>query len=488
MSLPGTLSDDLNEVWLAMQDAELDAPQSEEAQRNELDVRMAAKLHAALNAADVNAVARLVVEICNPNAMIFGEPLLYRAAALGQEQTFRTLLAYGACIGARSRTGATIVHAAVTGFTQHILKTVLPWGLPVDDAACGMTPLQCLYAEFQRRQTKMPWDDFRDDFSRLLRLLVAHGANPNQIVLGKTTPLIYALLNGDFDALYLICGSAQVDPNFCGTDGCTPLCVASRLDPDRFETVLKITRDVNARCAAGHTALYTACETKKYSHVLWLISAGARADASARSPLLVCANAVPLDVATALINAGAPIDEMDADSGDTALHVAITTRNTPLAVLLVAVRANLTLHNNKGETPLTIFDEISQLHREMPDLFECAATHVVVQENMHFLRSLLSATPQYVGSNDLYGNRELFQRLEWLVIQQRIFDVCTALQPLELPTLVLMIIVDEIIPFGDRLRMGRKWDAIVVVRHFHERNRMASTTVRKLLDSHSVIQ
>lgn len=51
--------------------------------------------------------------------------------------------------------------------------------------------------------------------------------------------------------------------------------------------------------------------------------------------------------------------------------------------------------------------------------------------------------------------------------------VCGALQELELPTLLLLAILDELCPFAYLCSMYAKWNVITVVRHFHDRKRKA---------------
>lgn len=54
------------------------------------------------------------------------------------------------------------------------------------------------------------------------------------------------------------------------------------------------------------------------------------------------------------------------------------------------------------------------------------------------------------------------------VVSTVVLRVCSALQELELPTLLLLAIIDELCPFAHLLTMHAKWRVITVVRHFHD--------------------
>jgi len=55
------------------------------------------------------------------------------------------------------------------------------------------------------------------------------------------------------------------------------------------------------------------------------------------------------------------------------------------------------------------------------------------------------------------------------LFRDRIVEICIALQSLELPALVTLMIVDELLPLAHIIQMHLKWHPIVTVKHFKER-------------------
>lgn len=80
------------------------------------------------------------------------------------------------------------------------------------------------------------------------------------------------------------------------------------------------------------------------------------------------------------------------------------------------------------------------------------------------------------------GSRALVSALDDLVVanndtewwcrigRPQVLRIVSALQTLELPTLVLLSIVDNYDASQERVKMFVKWNAICAVRHFHERS------------------
>jgi len=53
-------------------------------------------------------------------------------------------------------------------------------------------------------------------------------------------------------------------------------------------------------------------------------------------------------------------------------------------------------------------------------------------------------------------------------IQDRATEIAAALQDLELPAWLTLMIVDEAVPHAKDARFGAKWDLVVAVKHFHD--------------------
>lgn len=65
-----------------------------------------------------------------------------------------------------------------------------------------------------------------------------------------------------------------------------------------------------------------------------------------------------------------------------------------------------------------------------------------------------------------------FQKIPFVLdrigqIRTRCFNVCVGMQDLNLPALITLEILDQLIP--NDVRMAAKWDLIVAVKHFHDR-------------------
>lgn len=67
------------------------------------------------------------------------------------------------------------------------------------------------------------------------------------------------------------------------------------------------------------------------------------------------------------------------------------------------------------------------------------------------------------------------------LIRERATEVCLGLQPLDLPALIVLEIVDMACsPYSDNVRMAAKWNVIVAVKHFRSSAKRDTTTARQL--------
>ena len=53
------------------------------------------------------------------------------------------------------------------------------------------------------------------------------------------------------------------------------------------------------------------------------------------------------------------------------------------------------------------------------------------------------------------------------MIGERATDVCIAMQQLDLPALLTLMIIDELLP--NSIRMWAKWELITAVKHYQQR-------------------
>jgi hypothetical protein len=108
------------------------------------------------------------------------------------------------------------------------------------------------------------------------------------------------------------------------------------------------------------------------------------------------------------------------------------------------------------------------------------------------LRQLTSLCTLYLHTNplplqiDFYEN--CIDRLEDLyglntnigLIREHAIEVCLGLQPLDLPALVVLEIVDMACsPYSDNVRMASKWNVIVEVKHFRARREQERVAHRR---------
>ena len=148
-----------------------------------------------------------------PTVMTHLEDELLRASALNQIDEVKSLIAKGADVNARDQADATPLWYAVRSGSR-----------PVGD-------------------------------TRVVMLLLQHGANVNWSVTCRLTPLMYAIQRGDFKVLEVLLDHGA-DPNATTPDGHTALMAASILgDPQAATLLLKKGAQVNARTRSGETAL-----------------------------------------------------------------------------------------------------------------------------------------------------------------------------------------------------------------------------------------
>jgi ankyrin repeat protein len=86
------------------------------------------------------------------------------------------------------------------------------------------------------------------------------------------------------------------------------------------------------------------------------LSAGARAhgvyDMKGRSPLIMASERGHLGAARLLLEAGAPVDERNPETGEMALHAAALSASIPLITLLLDAGADINAVNSRGQTPI----------------------------------------------------------------------------------------------------------------------------------------
>ena len=238
-------------------------------------------------------------------------PLLY-AARDGNLEMSRLLVELGAEVNARSANGTGPLVTAITNNHIELAMFLVDKGADIN-AADDFYKRTPLFAAVERRNpdyvrdSAPPLDDARDPMD-LIKTLLGRGANPNARV--NTTPFrgfyqvsanwanfdgqtafLRAALNGDIELMRLLLAH-QADPNLGTRDGATPLMAAaginwvvaqtySRSDAGYLEAAtlcLELGNDVNAVNSQGFTAMHGAANRGFDAMIELLAKAGAKLD------------------------------------------------------------------------------------------------------------------------------------------------------------------------------------------------------------------
>ena len=225
---------------------------------------------------------------------------LSAAIATGQLGMVRMLLARGACIAKADRTG--LIGAVALLQDESLLKTLLAKGIGIDcKDRRGFTPLMnTAYGgrnETGRQIASMTWllrhgasvrerNNARQsplfmacwypqDLPKL-KMLLAHGADPNAREKEGSTPLMYASMAGGASVPYLLAHGANA--RLVNSAGQTALMRAAEIDKGHPEAIALLAAagcDPNARDKKGRTALTLARQRHHIAVIQALRKAGA---------------------------------------------------------------------------------------------------------------------------------------------------------------------------------------------------------------------
>ena len=277
---------------------------------------------------DVNAPAKAPLE----SGLCAGSlTALHAAACHGHAGAVRVLMARGADADRPDAKGQLpLVQAAQAG-SRDSARALLEGGAkPNSRDASGQTAL--IVAEN----------------AEVVRLLLAHKADPNLTNSGSETPLAHAAGKGNAAKVGLLL-RAGARPNARSSGGQTPLVAAANAEIMRL--LLGAKADANFTNAAGETPLLVAARSGNAEMVRLLLTAGARPDARGpgrRTPLMVASGA---DAARQLLAAKADIAARDED-GETPLTHAARRGSTAVVQLLIEGGADIEDKNRAGENAL----------------------------------------------------------------------------------------------------------------------------------------
>jgi len=186
--------------------------------------------------------------------------------------------------------------------------------------------------------------------------------DPNRSKNARTVPLLNAARYTDDHDIIRLLVNAGADLAVKDNFGLTPLHYATYNDkvPDKIiKYVVGEGADIAVKTDQGLTPICTAARhATQAAAIKGLLKAGAdindRLPRDAESLLHIALNNKECaPIMTALLDAGLDINTTD-DSGNTALHVAIRTKNWDIAALLIKRGADLQIENNKHSKPLDL--------------------------------------------------------------------------------------------------------------------------------------
>lgn len=190
------------------------------------------------------------------------------------------------------------------------------------EASEGSSPRSIAIQLPQRSSQLMDYNLQKDLFQavvnndlEMVKVMVEHGANPNQVDSAGRTPLYWAAFNQNQEMVAYLVGRGA-DVNHVDVYGKTPLCTAVVLDDLNVVTLLLNHEvDVNQSDSAGITPLHWAAFNQNLEMVTLLVSRGAdvnRCDDAGKASLYWAGINKNQEMVTFLVNHGAIMDRVAA--------------------------------------------------------------------------------------------------------------------------------------------------------------------------------
>lgn len=397
----------------------------------------------AASSSDESMMALLVsagADVNKPAADKSRTPL--SVAALNSNEKVISLLLDAGAKPTISETGQTLLHNVVANTNDLVVKRVIDAGVDVN--ACdnsGMTACHIVA---------------KSGSAARLRMLIAAGAALDTLDKSGKTVCHFAAMNTQADVVALLI-SLGVDVNARDFHGDTP-CHCASLTPsvDNFVALVNAGADAKAANARGESLFHRAAgmmapEQPLLLRLLLRRGANVRAvDRGGRSPL----HAATAEAISLLFSLGANIDALD-QRKHSPIDRALEDLRIQSVTMLVAAGVSVDNISLKKLSWMTGFDHLPYPHRLEVVLWICGAPGIADADEQH----VVPAMQELID----------FQRE---LVRLRAFEVCTGMQALGLPALLMCEILAK--SFGVRELMVRfhfLWTIVTTVKHFREHQR-----------------
>jgi len=196
-------------------------------------------------------------------------------------------------------------------------------------------------------------------FTQVAAVLIKHGANVNTTDLNGDSPLHSALLYHNTDNIKLLLeGGANTES--LNNIGRRPIHIAN--DPESLSLLLDFNADFNAQDRVGNAAIHFAVLAKDKERVELLLSKGADITVRTRAgstPLHLAAG--DLAICQLLLDAKANPNSLD-NLENSPLHLAVRGRHKDVVRSLISAKADATLSNTNGKSPLNLAKDKEMKH------------------------------------------------------------------------------------------------------------------------------
>ncbi len=301
-------------------------------------------------------------------------PLMLAVRTQDQKEVLALLIEAGAEINARSNSGDTALHAAVSLDKRELGELLLAAGADVFAAnMLGELPITLAMRDSQRPvewiftdQTIRARDGAgntalhyaaRLDLARLIPILARRGAEIDPRNGNGETPLHAAV---KADAAESVKALTALKASLTARDalGNTPLHVAVQWGAAKSIALVSQSREaLGTRNLSGKTALHEAARKENMTFLQLLLERGAdpnARDGAGATPLMESIQAGKLEVARLLVQKAGAKPGLRDDSGTTALHMAVKSRNAQACRLLLEAGADIHVRNALEETPFLL--------------------------------------------------------------------------------------------------------------------------------------